>query len=271
MSGRVRLGALAVLITVGASFFAFARPAAADSNSDYFVSSINAIRTSRGLAPLAVDGQLTSVAAGWAQQMSADNTLEHNPNLAGQISGWKTAGENVGTGPTIESIEAAFEASPHHFENMVDPAYNAIGVAVAQAGNGTYWVTEDFKQSSGARPAPAPAPARPAPPAPRPVAHAAPRPATTPRPAAAPRPQPAAAAAVPVTTPAPATTVAPTTAPVPPVPLVVLGASTKRAPEVPVQNPFTPANLTGLIALVVLGASMALVVRVRMTRTTVAA
>ena len=269
MSGRVRLGALAVLITVGASLFAFARPAAADSNSDFFISSINAIRTSRGLAPLAVDGQLTSVAAGWAQQMSADNTLEHNPNLAAQISGWKTAGENVGTGPTVQSIEAAFEASPHHFENMVDPGFNAIGVGVVQDGNGIYWVTEDFKQSTGAA-RPAPAPVRPAAPAaPRPVAHAAPRPVSTPRPA--PRPQPAAAAAVAVSTPAPAPTVAPTTVPVAPtVPLVVLGASTKRAPEVPVQNPFTPANVTGLIALVVLGASMALVVRVRTSRTPVA-
>ena len=116
MSGRVRLGALAVLITVGASFFTFARPAAADSNSDYFVSSINAIRTSRGLAPLAVDGQLTSVAAGWAQQMSADNTLEHNPNLAGQISGWKTAGENVGTGwLNVPAVRGTADPEVIHF------------------------------------------------------------------------------------------------------------------------------------------------------------
>ena len=76
-------------------------------------------------------------------------------------------------------------------------------------------------------------------------------------PASAPRvPAPAPA-------PAPATTVAtvPTT-----VPLAVLGTSAQRADAghpLSVSNPFTAANLTGLVALVILGASMALFTRVR--------
>ena len=60
-----------------------------------------------------------------------------------------------------------------------------------------------------------------------------------------------------------ATTVAttPTT-----VPLAVLGTSTKRFTGVHglrVLNPFTAANLTGLVALAFLGASMAMFARVR--------
>ena len=88
--------------------------------------------------------------------------LAHNPNLAGQISDWRSLGENVGTGSDVATIEAAFEASAHHYENMVDPNFRYVGVGVVEAG-GTIWVTEDFKQSksglpSTAVPAPAPKP-----------------------------------------------------------------------------------------------------------------
>ena len=182
MSARLRLRALLVLIAVGASVFAFARPAAASSDEGSFISKINEIRASRGLGTLAVDGQLTAVARSWSQHMASDGTLEHNPSLAGQVSGWHTLGENVGTGPSDESIEAAFENSPHHFENMVDPSFTEIGVGVVQDSSGTYWVTEDFEQPKGA-PSAAPAP-RPS--APRPAPRPAPKPA--PKPAAAPHP-----------------------------------------------------------------------------------
>ena len=272
MSARFRLRALLTVAALALSLFAFARPAAASGNEDYFVAKINDIRSSRGLASLAVDGQLTAVARSWSQHMADDGTLAHNPNLGSQVSGWRTLGENVGTGPSDESIEAAFENSPHHFENMVDPSYNYIGVGVVQDSSGTYWVTEDFKQSTNA-PRPAPAPAAPKPAAPKP---AAPKPA--PKPASAPRPAPAPVHAAPVhavtaAPSAPVTTPVATTAPsAPPVtaPLAVLGSSTERpapAPAFGVSNPFTAANLTGLVALVALGASMALVARVRVTRT----
>jgi len=265
MSARLRLRALLTLAVMGIALFAFARPAAANSDEDYFIAKINSIRASRGLGTLAVDGQLTAVARSWSQHMAADGTLQHNPNLGSQVSGWRTLGENVGTGPSDDSIEAAFENSPHHFENMVDPNYNYIGVGVVQDSNGTYWVTEDFKQSTNA-PRPAPAPSRPAPAAPRTATRAAPRPATAPRPAPAPvhaaTAHPTAAASQPV-----ATTVAPS--PATTVPLAVLGTNAKRLPAtgiVSVHNPFTAANITGLVALVLLGASMAFFARVRITR-----
>jgi hypothetical protein len=263
MSARFRLRALLTLAVMGVALFAFARPAAASSDEDYFVAKINSIRSSRGLGTLAVDGQLTAVARSWSQHMADDGTLQHNPSLGSQVSGWRTLGENVGTGPSADSIEAAFENSPHHFENMVDPSFNYIGVGVVQDSSGTYWVTEDFKQSTNA-PKPAPAPSRPAPAAPKPVAKpaAAPRPAAAPVHAATARPAPSAATAAPV-----ATTVA--SAPPETVPLAVLGARTQPATGTPglgVANPFTAANVTGLVAVVILGASMALFARVRVAR-----
>jgi hypothetical protein len=264
MSTRVRLRALLILIAVGASLFAFARPAAAASSDEgFFVNKINEIRASRGLGTLAVDGQLTAVARSWSQQMASDGTLAHNPNLGGQVSGWRTLGENVGTGPDDASIENAFENSPHHFENMVDPSFTRIGVGVVQDSSGTYWVTEDFEQPKSApSAAPAPRPAAPKPAAPKP----APKPASAPHPAAAPvhNAPVHAAAAAPA---APAATVAP--APATTVPLAVLGTSTERPATGPVggvANPFTATNLTGLMALVALGASMALFARAHTAR-----
>jgi hypothetical protein len=263
MFGRLRLRALLVLLAVGASLFAFARPASASTDEDYFINAINQIRVSRGLGALAVNGQLTAVARSWSQHMSADGNISHNPNLGSQVTGWHTLGENVGTGGDDSSIEAAFEASPHHFENMVDPAFTEIGVGVVQDSSGTYWVTEDYEQpKAGASAAPAPRAAAPKPPAPKPVAKPAPKPVSAPKPAPAPVHATAAA-------PAPAPTpVATTVAPAPPatVPLAVLGSSVAKpagSNRLGVPNPFTVANLTGLVALVVLGASMAMFARVR--------
>jgi hypothetical protein len=94
--------------------------------------------------------------------MAGGAGLSHNPNLASQIGNWRSLGENVGTGSDVATIEAALEASPHHYQNMVDPNFQYVGVGVVEAG-GTIWVTEDFKQSksglpSTAVPAPAPKP-----------------------------------------------------------------------------------------------------------------
>jgi hypothetical protein len=269
MSARLSLRALLALIVVGASLFSFAHAAHASSDEDYFVNQINQIRASRGLGTLAVDGQLTAVARSWSQNMAGDATLAHNPNLAGQVSGWRTLGENVGTGPDDASIEVAFENSPHHFANMVDPSYNYIGVGVVQDPSGIYWVTEDFRQSTNA-PQAAPAPSHPAPAPPKP----APKPAVAPRPAAAPvhaataHPTPAAASAA---KPAPSPVATTVATPPPSVPLAVLGSRSARpapAPAFSGANPFSATNLAGLMAVVFLGSSMALFARVRITRAT---
>src|SRR5438270_1192004 len=178
--------------------FAVAAPARADSNVDeaQFVAAINGVRVRNGLRPLATDGQLISVARSWSSQMAGAGGLSHNPNLSGQISDWRSLGENVGTGGDVATIEAAFEASPHHYENMVDPNFTYVGVGVVEVG-GTIWVTEDYKQSKSGLPStavPAPAPK----PSPRPASPSAPGTGSAPArrsPSSSARPSPAAVAA----------------------------------------------------------------------------
>jgi hypothetical protein len=118
----------------------------ADTVSDaaVFVNDINAARLSQGVGPLVVDSRLVGLAGWWAGQMAAAGGISHNAALAQMgPSGWSILGENVGMGPTVDSLVAAFRASPHHFDNMVNPQFSSIGVAEVNI-NGRLYVVEDF-------------------------------------------------------------------------------------------------------------------------------
>lgn len=192
---RKLFGAVLGVVMV-AALFVLANPApanAADSNAEaQFVAQINSIRESHGLAPLAVYGELHSVARSWTDQMVSAGGISHNPNLAGDVSAnWTKLGENVGVGGSVDSLMAAFVASPAHYRNIVDPAFNYIGVGVSYDADGRMFTTHDFMALGDSAPsgssAPAPAPKRraAAPPA-DPAPAAAPAPTEPPPPPTAP-------------------------------------------------------------------------------------
>ena len=124
------------------------------------------------MAPLAVDGTLVSVARSWAGNMAAAGGISHNPSLASQgPSGWQKLGENVGQGGNVDSLLQAFVNSPAHYQNLVDPAFNYVGIGVVYGSGDLIFVTVDFMQRAGgpaAGPAPAPAPRTSTPGAPAP-------------------------------------------------------------------------------------------------------
>jgi uncharacterized protein YkwD len=206
------LAALAVLAGLGLQ----AAPAAhADNGSDEadFLSLTNQLRSSLGLQTLTPNAELTNIARAWSGQMAAALAISHNPNFPNQVHAkWTRLGENVGTGGAVDVIQTAFINSPHHYENLVQPDYNFVGIGVVRGSNGAIYVTVDFMTAPGGAPAPPPAPrvtTPRAPAAPRAIAPAAPRPAAPP---AAPAPT-----APPATTPpapAPAPAAAPEPAPV---------------------------------------------------------
>jgi len=181
---------------------ALAGPAYADPGSEEarFVALTNQLRANHGLQPLASSGTLVSVARRWSSNMAAAGAISHNMNLPNEVSlAWEKLGENVGTGSTVDSIQNAFINSPHHYENLVDPVYNYVGIGVVDSG-GRIYVTVDFMQLGGAQ-------------ASAPPLTAAPR-VSRPRTTTAPRPAPV-PQAVPVAVPPP-----PEAAPAPPAPLV---------------------------------------------------
>jgi uncharacterized protein YkwD len=117
-----------------------------------FVADINAVRSGRGLPPLRVNENLVHKARGWAATMAANRRIWHSTVQRGIAANWHKLGENVGMGMSEAGLQAAFVASPRHFENLVDPAFGHVGIGVVDTGT-VVFVSEVFMESTaGGRP-----------------------------------------------------------------------------------------------------------------------
>ncbi len=232
--------ALAVMLTAGLlAVGTAAAGAASPADEAAFVSKINALRASKGLAALTPDAALAATACTWNDQMIAAGAISHDPNLAAAIasvsSGWRKGGENVGMGGTVDSLFDAFVASPGHYANLVDPQYTRVGVCVGRDANGKLFTTHRFMAvaGDGAAPPPPPPTTAAAPASPQAQAPTAP-PTAPPTTAAAP------ATAAPLTAP-PTTAAPPPPAPPPPPPPTTAAHVTARdaPPTTPAPAPST--------------------------------
>jgi uncharacterized protein YkwD len=111
---------------------------------------INADRTANGVATLTDYAAADAKAQAWADHLALDPSvppvLTHTTLADGYQAGtWCHLGENVGAGPSIESIEPAFMASPLHRANILDPNYDHVGTGVAKnATSGYVFVVQEF-------------------------------------------------------------------------------------------------------------------------------
>ncbi|HVE46482.1 MAG TPA: CAP domain-containing protein, partial [Acidimicrobiales bacterium] len=171
----IRMGKLyrgLVLVTVALALVVGSpiglRAATADPNREAgFLAKLNELRLQRGLRPLAVREDLAAVARSWSQQMLRANDISHNPNLSAQApSDWTRLGENVGVGGSVQQIHDAFVASPTHLRQMVDGAFDSVGIGVSLAPDATIFVTVNFMTGAAIPSAnlASPVPASPAPP-----------------------------------------------------------------------------------------------------------
>ncbi len=180
--------ALLVAVGVGATAHAQAYLATDESRN---IQQVNGTRTSKGVKPLAFHAGLQAMARAQAVRMMQRGSIYHNPNLSKDITAlgvnWKMVGENVGMGPDEDAIEGALLKSPHHYENIVRPNFNNIGVGIVKGADGQVYLVQVFAEI-----VPAAAPKVVA--APAPVRHSAPvvRPAAAAPVRVAPRPAPAA-------------------------------------------------------------------------------
>lgn len=176
---------LAVTAALIAALAFFAAPAEAQRSNPAndeaaFVAKINNLRTSKGLRPLAVDGELTQIGRRWAGKMAAAGQISHNPNFPNEVTqDWEKLGENVGVGSNVDELFDAFVNSPAHYRNIADPAFTHIGVGVVYADDGSLYTAHQFMKLRASAPPPRPT----TPTTRRPAATAPPRnsqPATTP-------------------------------------------------------------------------------------------
>lgn len=113
-----------------------------------FITAVNSLRSSQGLAAFIVDSETRTVAMGWTEKMAAAGSISHNPNLAKEITAsWRKLGENVGTGPDVASVEEAFENSPGHRRNLLDPEFTHVSITVVARGDRIF-VTQQFRTPS---------------------------------------------------------------------------------------------------------------------------
>ena len=207
---------VALLTPVLSTAMATAAHADPGSEEAQFLALTNQLRAQHGLSTLVTSGPILSIARGWSANMAAAGGISHNMNLPNEVSlPWTKLGENVGVGGSVDSIQQAFINSPHHYENLVDPVWNYVGIGVVDSG-GRIWVTVDFMQLNNAPVASTPAPA------PR-----VSRPRTTAAPATAPVPQPVPVAAPPLAVPVPPAPTEPAT----PSPALILALEQVRAAD----------------------------------------
>jgi hypothetical protein len=193
MRFRKAVCGLAVALSVVGSLVVLSPPAGATTDPGAaadFIGRTNALRASRGLSSLSVNGALTAKAGNWAEHMAAVGAISHSNLSDGAPPEWRRLGENVGRGPSVASIHDALVASPEHYANLTDPGFQSIGVGVVNA-NGTYYVAEVFMESASqpAPSAPAPRAATPSPGRPQ-SAHSAPAAAPAPPPTTTTMPRP---------------------------------------------------------------------------------
>ena len=136
------------------------------------VALVNAHRTGRGLAPLAVSPALTAAAEWKARDMAANGYLDHvdrgppadrTPAERIQACGvppQAMVGENLAEGfGTAAGVVQAWLASDGHRGNLEHTSFTATGAGVARSAAGTLYWTQDFGAPPGAGlPGPAPAP-----------------------------------------------------------------------------------------------------------------
>ncbi len=118
-----------------------------------FLSKINASRAAAGLAPVSVHSDLVPDARAHSAEMMAAGKIYHTSPLSAVASGWEALAENVGAGPSVDSLHTAFMASSGHRRNILGD-YNYVGIGVSQSDSGQLWVTVIFMRKGAPAPAP---------------------------------------------------------------------------------------------------------------------
>lgn len=117
----------------------------------YFQGKIMAARAVYGVHGIIPHGVLTDKARQWANWMAiggcgAGVMICHSSlsdGVNGRVTSWTLLGENVGVGPELGPLWAAFLNSSGHYQNIMNDAWLYVGVGVVKVG-GRYFVAMEF-------------------------------------------------------------------------------------------------------------------------------
>jgi uncharacterized protein YkwD len=116
---------------------------------------VNRVRTERHLPELRGSAPLASVALAHARDMAERGYVDHiNPEglnplqrvQSAGVDGLRLLAENIGAssegGDRIEAVVREWLRSESHRENLLNPAFNATGIAVVESPDGTTLVVQ---------------------------------------------------------------------------------------------------------------------------------
>lgn len=125
----------------------------------YMVDLVNAARAEHGLPPFDVAADVAEVAYAWSVTMATTRVFEHNTGHPGQICCWATVAENIAMSDpvplwrpgdevarTTRELHEALLASPGHRANILADDMDQIGVGIHVDGQGTIWITQNFRR-----------------------------------------------------------------------------------------------------------------------------
>ena len=117
-----------------------------DQGSWALFQATNRSRARFDLPPLRLNVELSTIARRHSMAMARAGALFHTPDVAIYLRAidWRTWGENVGYTPgDVDSVQAAFMASPVHREHILNGAFRHVAIGAVRV-DGTLWVTVFF-------------------------------------------------------------------------------------------------------------------------------
>jgi uncharacterized protein YkwD len=138
---RMTLIALACLLAVGVLV------GCRTEQQNAVASALNADRTANHLHALAASDMLDLKAQAWAERLARDGYLHHSDLTSGVSGCWRRLGENVGYGSSVANIETTYMNSAPHRANILQPAFNIVGVGYARSTDGRTWTVQVFEQT----------------------------------------------------------------------------------------------------------------------------
>jgi uncharacterized protein YkwD len=134
----VALTTLAPTAAVGNACWSF------KANDRKMAKKVNKARANKGKKNVTLDPELSKIARRHSKSMGEKNELVHTKNLGGKVTKWKSLGENIGYGDSVNQLHKMFMNSEVHKDNILKSEFRYIGVGTVKKG-GWLWVTVIFE------------------------------------------------------------------------------------------------------------------------------
>jgi uncharacterized protein YkwD len=147
-------------VFAGSGAFVTAVNATASASELQILDRVNRQRERSGLGDLAWDDRLAQVAREYSVKMAREQFFDHYDQRGetvvdrvghARIGGWRAIGENLFVCENVryglaDFTVAGWMKSPTHRTNMLDPKWTSTGIGIAQARDGSVYITEVFIQ-----------------------------------------------------------------------------------------------------------------------------